>query len=135
MVWPVPHHTEAEKAAVVANRINASKNRSAACSQCGASDVVLSRCAKCKLACYCSGECQRANWGVHKPQCRAPGEHRAGDVVMLHNARNPSMNGQWFLVVERDPQRPGHWAVQNVIVNGGTPLSVQQDSMRHVLTH
>lgn len=36
----------------------------------------LLRCSKCKLAHYCSKECQSASWSTHKKVCRTP-EQRA----------------------------------------------------------
>lgn len=32
-------------------------------------DLVLMRCSKCKRVAYCSVECQRADWRVHKQFC------------------------------------------------------------------
>lgn len=32
---------------------------------------MLSRCSRCKTARYCSGACQKADWAVHKAECKA----------------------------------------------------------------
>lgn len=134
--WPVGASSAAEQAAQLAAQANAQKVRSAACAQCGAAGVKLSRCARCKIACYCSDACQRAGWKVHKPQCRAPGEHREGDLVMLHSMQEqPQFNGQWFCVVGPDPRQQGRWLVFNKGLNNRERLSVPASSMQHVLTH
>lgn len=44
--------------------------RAAACDGCGQSAVGLRRCARCRQAQYCSAECQRQHWKVHKRECR-----------------------------------------------------------------
>jgi hypothetical protein len=33
-------------------------------------ELTLSRCSRCKAARYCSSDCQKADWTVHKPECR-----------------------------------------------------------------
>ena len=43
----------------------------AACSGCGKKGVVFA-CTACKLARYCSPDCQRRAWPGHKPYCQAP---------------------------------------------------------------
>ena len=117
---------------------NAMRQRRLACSNnaCGARDVPLSCCRKCKLAYYCSPACQRAGWNEHKPQCRAPGEHVAGDVVLLqHLQARPELNGQFFRVLGPDPGKVGRWQVSNPRLPGKPLLSVRESSMQHVLTH
>ena len=42
------------------------------CARCGTAAGKLRRCGRCKGACYCSVECQRAHWKVHKDGCVAP---------------------------------------------------------------
>jgi hypothetical protein len=34
--------------------------------------TTLMRCARCKLASYCSRECQKADWELHKSRCNKP---------------------------------------------------------------
>ncbi len=56
------------------------------CDTCSAVGVRLNKCGRCHLAWYCSPECQRTAWrgpGGHKELCKAEGEYRAGDYVMV----------------------------------------------------
>ncbi|EPY38800.1 MYND finger domain-like protein [Angomonas deanei] len=39
------------------------------CNKEGAGGKPLMRCSKCKVAKYCSPECQRADWFIHKKVC------------------------------------------------------------------
>ncbi|KAH0834204.1 ankyrin repeat-containing domain protein [Lanmaoa asiatica] len=39
------------------------------CDNCRAKGSGLKRCARCHVVRYCSTECQRAHWKVHKPEC------------------------------------------------------------------
>ena len=39
------------------------------CAVCLATDKPLSKCVKCKAACYCSQVCQRSDWPTHKKTC------------------------------------------------------------------
>ncbi len=41
-----------------------------ACNVCSKTDQTKA-CGKCKLAQYCSPECQRMDWSFHKPHCKA----------------------------------------------------------------
>lgn len=40
------------------------------CDNCGKDDLGLKNCAKCRVARYCSVECQRAAWPIHKKTCQ-----------------------------------------------------------------
>ena len=55
------------------------------CDVCGKArspDARLSVCTKCKLACYCSRECQVQAWkSGHKKACRKPDDIRIGDLM------------------------------------------------------
>ncbi|TFK66409.1 ankyrin [Pluteus cervinus] len=39
--------------------------------ECGATDKPLKNCGRCKVARYCSVECQRKHWKAHKPMCQS----------------------------------------------------------------
>ncbi|KAI0841971.1 hypothetical protein F5Y06DRAFT_292793 [Hypoxylon sp. FL0890] len=41
------------------------------CFGCGANDVELQKCNQCKMVRYCSKECQRTDWPIHKTVCEA----------------------------------------------------------------
>eukprot|EP00798_Chlamydomonas_sp_ICE-L_P001771 gene1771-33187_t len=45
------------------------------CGACGAFDVPLNQCTRCKSACYCCREHQRQRWPEHKLVCKALEEH------------------------------------------------------------
>ena len=49
-----------------------SRQKHNACALCGKSDGNVSKCARCKETTYCSAECQRADWKVHKKVCTPP---------------------------------------------------------------
>jgi hypothetical protein len=49
-----------------------SRQKHNACALCGKSDGIFSKCARCKKTTYCSAECQRADWKVHKKECKPP---------------------------------------------------------------
>ena len=137
--WPLVCHTAAEEAEHLNKLSNAALDRDAACAQCGvapARGAKLQRCAKCRLASYCSAQCQCADWKAHRLQCRAPGEHREGDIVKLHKLRQrPHLNGQLFIVRTADPNKAGRWIVAHEGWLDCGELSVRQDCMRRVLTH
>jgi hypothetical protein len=40
------------------------------CANCGKMDVPLSACSRCKQVKYCSKECQKMHWPIHKPDCK-----------------------------------------------------------------
>jgi TPR repeat protein len=44
---------------------------------CGALIDESKQCSRCRLVYYCSRDCQRADWKVHKPKCNAAVEDRA----------------------------------------------------------
>ncbi|KAJ1495319.1 hypothetical protein T484DRAFT_1762975 [Baffinella frigidus] len=44
----------------------------ASCAHCGKQGGEFQRCSRCKQACYCGAECQRAGWKAHKKTCAPP---------------------------------------------------------------
>ncbi|KAJ9528159.1 hypothetical protein QJQ45_005795 [Haematococcus lacustris] len=44
------------------------------CAQCGAGNVKLFRCSRCREVTYCSPTCQKKHWKAHKAACHAPAD-------------------------------------------------------------
>ena len=42
------------------------------CARCGKQGAGFKRCSRCKQACYCGAECQKADWKRHKTTCAPP---------------------------------------------------------------
>ncbi|KAK0451168.1 uncharacterized protein EV420DRAFT_724977 [Desarmillaria tabescens] len=42
-----------------------------ACGECGRSDLPLKNCTRCQVMRYCSVECQRQHWPIHKKKCQS----------------------------------------------------------------
>ena len=45
---------------------------SSSCAFCAAEKTNLSKCSRCRSVFYCSKECQKSHWKVHKPNCKPP---------------------------------------------------------------
>lgn len=66
-----------------AKKLQEIKNRESKCRNCERTKHVsgadLSVCARCRVVKYCSVECQKAHWNVHKKECvKATGEVKEG---------------------------------------------------------
>jgi hypothetical protein len=82
----------------------------------GAKGITLLKCKRCGLAYYCSIECQKAQWKAgHKAACRAPGEVKVGDRLMLENVANideyHGMYNGMIVEVQRASSEEGRWDV------------------------
>ena len=92
----------------------------------------LNICSRCKLAYYCSKECQLSAWkNGHKQACRKPGQIKVGDIMKIANI-HPAADGQLVRIVGTDPNRPGHWMVQLLIVSQCPPSSYATENLAHI---
>jgi hypothetical protein len=71
------------------------------CDCCGKSrqelgTATLMICTRCKMAYYCSKECQKAQWKAgHKQACRKEGQIEIGDLMQLHGlVSQPRLNSK-----------------------------------------
>ncbi|KAJ9528228.1 hypothetical protein QJQ45_014207, partial [Haematococcus lacustris] len=62
----------------------ASSDAAQCCAQCGAGNVKLFRCSRCREVTYCSPACQKKHWKAHKAACHAPAD------ASSHTASTPS---------------------------------------------
>jgi hypothetical protein len=60
-------------------------------------------CARCKIAFYCSMECQAKQWKAgHKTACRKRGEVKPGDIIYLAESEGrPELTGSIVRAIER----------------------------------
>jgi hypothetical protein len=74
----------------------------------------LSCCTLCKMAFYCSKECQRKQWRAgHKQACRKPNEIKTNDYLIIRNIKSDdSLNGLMVKAMEPDPHNEDQWRVE-----------------------
>ena len=95
--------------------------------------VILSSCAKCKMAFYCSKECQRKQWNLgHRKFCRKPGQFQEGDYVRLDGLESkPELNGMIVVVVRKlKDYESERWEVK--CGDGGKSISVLVEKMKRL---
>lgn len=70
------------------------------CDTCGKTDVPLFPCSRCKQVKYCSKECQKADWPIHKPECNNATETYEVGSFPFHLERVHTVNvgGTYFVV-------------------------------------
>ncbi|KAF9033297.1 hypothetical protein BDZ89DRAFT_1063034 [Hymenopellis radicata] len=49
-------------------------------------------CSKCKLVCYCSADCQRKHWPMHKLDCNSPLNSEKWQPAYIRQSRVPNLN-------------------------------------------
>jgi TPR repeat protein len=67
------------------------KGKSKICAKdgCGALIDESKKCSRCRLVYYCSRDCQRADWKVHKPKCNATVEEKAAQDARAKKQSRP----------------------------------------------
>lgn len=112
-----------------------------ACDHCGAArggaGKALHKCGRCGLAHYCSKECQRAQWKAgHRTACRAPGEIKVGDRVMLNNVANideyKGVHNGMIVEVQRAGSEKGKWEVGMVGGEMGDSISIATAELKRL---
>jgi hypothetical protein len=73
------------------------KDKSKMCAKdgCGAlieANKQCSRCSQCSVVYYCSRDCQRTDWKVHKPKCNAAVEEKAAQDAQANKQTSTRVN-------------------------------------------
>lgn len=84
----------------------------------------LLQCSRCKLAYYCSAQCQKQRWkDGHKQACRSPGQIEAGDIMLVKGIISKrELNGALVKIVQ--PAGGGRWEVELIEDQGDLLLTV-----------
>ncbi len=121
--------------AVCERYVELSRNKTKACSCCGAEAAAkgggkkFKVCSTCRRKAYCSAACQHQDWkeGGHKRSCRPLKDFRTDDVVVAEGIES-KLNGQLMLVV--GPASEGRWQVMD---GSGKSISLHADKLRLVV--
>ncbi|KAJ9528731.1 hypothetical protein QJQ45_020639 [Haematococcus lacustris] len=87
------------------------------CAQCGAANVKLFRCSRCREVTYCSPACQKKHWKAHKAACHAPAD-AASQPASTTSQPAVATSEQAGPVVSQQGQAaasPYSWAVSEAI--------------------
>ncbi|KAL6758702.1 hypothetical protein V8C86DRAFT_1434121 [Haematococcus lacustris] len=87
------------------------------CAQCGAANVKLSRCSRCRKVTYCSPACQKKHWKAHKAACHAPADP-ASQPASTASEPAGATSEQAVLVASEQGQAvasPYSWAVAEAV--------------------
>ena len=111
-----------------------------ACDCCGKTPddgASLSKCSRCGLSYYCSKECQKAAWGGgHKEACRAPGEVKVGDWLMLQDVANiheyHGMHNGMIVEVQAAASDKGRWEVGMLGGEKGDSASIATEELKRL---
>ncbi|CAJ1949117.1 unnamed protein product [Cylindrotheca closterium] len=80
--------------------------RNPACPNPNTDPMKLKDCSRCHQACYCSKECQVANWKEHKVECKACVNQ--GAKLMAKQDQGPAA-GRWVMGKERKQDLWNEW--------------------------
>jgi hypothetical protein len=94
-------------------------------------------CARCKMAFYCSADCQKKQWKAgHKQACRKQGQIEVGDYMKLQGLTSkPELNGQFVQVTAPMVASSGRWPVQvqvNRETTGAQAISVKPENLERI---
>ncbi|KAL0052246.1 hypothetical protein WJX82_010627 [Trebouxia sp. C0006] len=89
------------------------------CGQCGKTGAAR-RCSKCRLVIYCSSECQKAHWAVHKKECKQKAQQQLRvNVSSTPPGGAPGRSNSWVGVSQSDVAR---WASGQIIGSNNNSL-------------
>lgn len=91
----------------------------------------LLQCSRCKMAYYCTAECQKRRWKAgHKQACRAPDQIEPGDVMLVTGiVSKPELNKK-LVKIDRLAGN-GRWIV-NVVGNSPQTVSLASKNLVHI---
>ena len=106
------------------------------CDECGKSwqDVgkpKLDCCTRCKMAFYCSRDCQKKAWRAgHREACREKGQIEINDVMKLQGLQSkPELNDCLVTVLAPDTTA-GRWRVKSMVSD--SVMSIATDKLTHI---
>lgn len=92
----------------------------------------LMQCSRCKMAYYCSSNCQSRAWkSGHKKACRSHNQIEVDDYMVLRGIESrPELNHALVRVVAPSKNRPGRWDV--LVLYRYESFSVSAEKLAHI---